>query len=82
MAANLAHDVNGISPILRNLFVKLLNCRNNKGFSLYIVEPFDDEALALAIYRYFDGNKKEEYIRGITEREYRFSWDRMAEALA
>ncbi len=52
------------------------------GITGDIVEPFDDEALALAIYKYFDGDKKEEYIRGITEREYRFSWDRMAEALA
>ena len=47
-----------------------------------IVEPFDDEALAEAIFKYFNDNKKEEYIQGIKDREYRFSWDRMAEALA
>lgn len=51
------------------------------GVTGVIVEPFDDEALAEAIYKYFNDNKKEEYIRGIKEREYRFSWDRMAEAL-
>ena len=51
------------------------------GVTGVIVEPFDDEALAEAIFNYFNDNKKEEYIRGIKEREYRFSWDRMAEAL-
>ena len=51
------------------------------GVTGVIVDPFDDEALAKAIYMYFSENKKEEYIRGIKEREYRFSWDRMAEAL-
>ena len=47
-----------------------------------IIEPFNDEALAEAIYRYFAGNKQEEYTQGIIEREYRFSWDRMAEVLS
>ena len=47
-----------------------------------IIEPFNDEALAEAIYRYFAGNRQEEYTQGIIEREYRFSWDRMAEVLS
>lgn len=51
------------------------------GVTGVIIEPFDDDALAQAIYIYFKDNKKEEYVRGIKEREYRFSWDRMAEAL-
>ena len=46
-----------------------------------IVEPFDDEALAKAIYDYFEDDKQEAYTRGIIEHEYRFSWDRMVEAL-
>lgn len=46
-----------------------------------IVPPFDDEALAEAIYRYFNENRMERYVQGISEREYRFSWDRMTEAL-
>ena len=46
-----------------------------------IVEPFDDDALAQAIHRYFAEDKQEAYIRGIIEHEYRFSWDRMVEAL-
>ncbi len=51
------------------------------GITGDIVEPFDDEALAGAIYRYFEEDKQERYIKGIKEREYRFSWDRMTEAL-
>ena len=51
------------------------------GVTGVIVEPFDDDALAEAIFKYFNDNKKEEYVRGIKEREYRFSWERMAEAL-
>ncbi len=47
-----------------------------------IVEPFDDNALSDAIYGYFEEDKQETFTRGIAEREYRFSWDRMAEALA
>lgn len=46
-----------------------------------IVPPFDDEALADAICKYFDEGRKDRYIKGISEREYRFSWDRMTEAL-
>ena len=52
------------------------------GVTGVIVEPFDDEALAGAIFKYFNDNKKEEYIQGIKDREYRFSWDRMAGGLA
>ena len=52
------------------------------GITGVIVEPFDDEALAEAIYEYFDKGKEEEMTRGIEEREYRFSWDRMTEALS
>ncbi len=51
------------------------------GVTGVIVEPFDDDALAEAIFDYFNDDKKEEYVRGIKERAYRFSWDRMAEAL-
>ncbi len=46
-----------------------------------IVPPFDDDALADAICKYFDEGRKDRYIKGISEREYRFSWDRMTEAL-
>ena len=46
-----------------------------------VVEPFDDKALAQAIYKYFSENKQDEYVKGIIEREYIFSWDRMVEAL-
>ena len=46
-----------------------------------VVEPFDDRALARAIYKYFSENKQDEYVKGIIEREYIFSWDRMVEAL-
>ncbi len=46
-----------------------------------IVPPFDDDALADAISKYFDEGRKDRYIKGISEREYRFSWDRMTEAL-
>ena len=46
-----------------------------------IVEPFDDKALAEAIYKYFEEDKQEAYVRGIIEHEYRFSWDRMVETL-
>ncbi|MCR5358135.1 MAG: glycosyltransferase family 4 protein [Lachnospiraceae bacterium] len=46
-----------------------------------IVEPFDDDALAGAIFKFYEENREEAYTRGITEREDRFSWDRMAEAL-
>ena len=46
-----------------------------------IVPPFDDDALADAICKYFDEGRKDRYIKGIREREYRFSWDRMTEAL-
>lgn len=52
------------------------------GVTGVIIEPLDDEALAEAIYKYFKYDKKDEYTQGIKEREYRFSWDRMAEALA
>lgn len=52
------------------------------GITGVIIEPFDDEALAEAIYTYFKEDKRDEYIRGIIQREYRFSWDRMIEALA
>jgi glycosyltransferase involved in cell wall biosynthesis len=51
------------------------------GITGVIVEPFDDNALAKAIYDYFVFNRQEEYTQGIIEREYRFSWDRMTEAL-
>ncbi len=51
------------------------------GVTGVIIEPFDDRALADAIYKYFSENKKDDYIRGIRDREYRFSWDRMTEAL-
>ena len=51
------------------------------GVTGVIVEPFDDDALAEAIFDFFNDDKKEEYVRGIKERAYRFSWDRMAEAL-
>ena len=47
-----------------------------------IIEPFDDNALAEAIYRYFAEDRQEAYTQGIIEREYRFSWDRMAELLS
>ncbi|MCR5421501.1 MAG: glycosyltransferase [Lachnospiraceae bacterium] len=47
-----------------------------------IVKAFDDEALAGAIYKYFKEDKKASYTGGIKEREYRFSWDRMVEALS
>lgn len=46
-----------------------------------IVPHLDDEALADAIFRYFSEGRKDRYIKGITGREYRFSWDRMTEAL-
>ena len=46
-----------------------------------VVEPFDDKALAQAIYKYFSENKQDEYVKSIIEREYIFSWDRMVEAL-
>ena len=46
-----------------------------------VVPPFDDGALAFAIHKYFSEGKMEGYVQGIKEREYRFSWDRMTEAL-
>jgi glycosyltransferase involved in cell wall biosynthesis len=52
------------------------------GITGDIIEPFDDKALAEAIYRYFAEDKQEKYTQGIIEREYRFSWDRMAEVLS
>ena len=54
----------------------------DNGVTGDIIEPFDDNALAGAIYRYFAEGRKEAYTQGIIEREYRFSWDRMAELLS
>ncbi len=54
----------------------------DNGVTGDIIEPFDDNALAGAIYRYFAEGRKEAYTQGIIEREHRFSWDRMAELLS
>ena len=47
----------------------------------FIVEPFDSKALADAIERYFRENKAEAFKEHISEEAYRFSWDRMTEAI-
>ena len=51
--ANLNHEVNGINPSFKNLEVRLLNCLNNKGFSLYtvslVVEYNCFEVLAISL---------------------------------
>ena len=54
----------------------------DNGVTGDIIEPFDDNALADAIYIYFAEGRQETYTQGIIEREYRFSWDRMAELLS
>ena len=54
----------------------------DNGVTGDIIEPFDDNALAGAIYRYFAEGRQEAYTQGIIEREYRFSWDRMTELLS
>ncbi len=51
---------------------------NQTGF---IVEPNNPKALADAIERFFTENKAEEFKEHISEEAYRFSWDRMTEAI-
>ena len=46
-----------------------------------IVEPNDDEGLSKAISCFFDEALEDKLVEGIKDREYRFSWDRMREAL-
>ena len=46
-----------------------------------IVEPRNASALAKAIFEFFDENREDAFIEGIKKREYKFSWDRMREAL-
>ncbi|HOO27493.1 MAG TPA: glycosyltransferase, partial [Lachnospiraceae bacterium] len=46
-----------------------------------IVEPCDARQLADAISRFFEEHKAEEYEKNIRENEYRFSWERMREAI-
>ena len=56
------------------------------GITGDIVEPFDDEALAEAIYKYFNEDKQDAYVQGIRKREYSvlptlLSWTRLTLSL-
>ncbi len=46
-----------------------------------VVEPRNAKALAKAIYEFFEENRGKSYVEGIEKYEYKFSWDRMREAL-
>lgn len=47
----------------------------------YVVAPRDENALAEAVVRYFAEGKETEFVKNITDEAYRFSWERMGEAV-
>lgn len=47
----------------------------------YIVPACDENALAEAVIRYFRENKEQEFTQNIRNEAYRFSWERMGEAV-
>ena len=51
------------------------------GKTGYIVEPKNPKALAEAVIRFFDENKSEEFTENVRKEAYRYSWDRMNEAV-
>lgn len=48
----------------------------------YVAAPQDAKALAEAIVRYFEEGKETEFAENIAAEAYRFSWERMGEAVA
>lgn len=51
------------------------------GKTGYIVNPGDINSLADAILKFFQENKKEEFIANIMRRKGQFSWDRLVEVI-
>lgn len=51
------------------------------GKTGYIVPPQDPEALAEAVIRFFREHKEEEFTENVRGEAYRYSWDRMNEAV-
>lgn len=47
----------------------------------YVVETQNPDAIANAVIRYFNENRKEQFLLNIQEQEDRFSWDRMVEII-
>lgn len=47
----------------------------------YLVEPFNSTAIADAIIRFFLSSESDNFIEGIKENAYRFSWDCMADTI-
>lgn len=51
------------------------------GKTGYVVEAKEPEALARAIVRFFKENRIEQFLCNIQKQAYRFSWDRLVEAI-
>lgn len=51
------------------------------GKTGYLVPPESPEKLAEAIIRYFQNDRPENFIRHIEKENYKFSWDRMIDAI-
>lgn len=47
----------------------------------YVVEAQNPDAIANAVIRYFNENRKEQFLLNIQEQKDRFSWDRMVEII-
>lgn len=65
----IATEVGGLPEVVVN---------NKTG---YIVRPQDSEELAKAIIKFYSENKEEEFICGVKDEAYRFSWDHMTELI-
>lgn len=65
----IATDVGGLPEVVSD------------GKTGYIVEPKNPKALAEAVIRFFDENRSEEFTENVRKEAYRYSWDRMNEAV-
>ena len=46
-----------------------------------MVSAKNSEKLAEAVIRYYENEMEEEFVKGVKEEAYRFSWDRMVETI-
>jgi len=51
------------------------------GKTGYVVSAKKPEKLAEAVIRYYENEMEEEFVNGVKEEAYRFSWDRMVETI-
>jgi glycosyltransferase involved in cell wall biosynthesis len=51
------------------------------GRTGYLVPPADAPAMARAVRDYFDGERREEFVRAIELENHKYSWDRMVETV-